>query len=272
MWFYVENGQKAGPVTEQTLALLLSQGTINSSTLVWMEGMPEWKQLGGTELSESILHRSPMNEIESITPRINPKGLKTLFIWFFITSTAYMVLYPIITLLVPKSDFSNLLSCIYAPFSIAAGVLEYILLYKFWKIIQDGFAKTSPGKAVGYSFIPLFNFYWIFIAIGSLAGELNHYILRHFKNDPSGLRRAHPAFAWIFILFSFGSSCVSLFFLGQIFSTVLSPTNNATTSQGFMVRFLIILLVSLTLSMITFYDFYLTSKSIVNRESSQHLN
>ena len=270
MWFYVENGQKTGPVTEQTLALLLSQGAINSSTLVWKYGMPEWKQLGATELSETVLNLNLMNENQLVTPRVNPKGLKTLFIWFFITSIAYLVLYPVFTLLVPKSTFSNFSACIYAPVSIAASVLEYILLYKFWKIIQDGFAKTSPGKAVGYFFIPLFNLYWIFIAIGSLAGELNHYILRQFKNDPGGLRRAHPAFAWIFLLFSFGSTCVSLFSFGQIFSTALSQTNYPSISQEFMVRFLIIILVTLTLSLITFYDFYLTSKSIVDRESTQH--
>lgn len=270
MWFYVENGQKAGPVTEQSLALLLNQGAINSSTLVWRYGMSEWKQLGATELSETVLHLNPTNEIQGETPRINPNGLKTLFIWFFITSIAYMVLYPVVTLLVPKSDFSSLSSCIYAPISIAAAVLEYILLYKFWKIIQDGFAKTSPGKAVGYSFIPFFNFYWLFIAIGSLAGELNHYILRQFKNDPGGLRRAHPAFAWIFILFSLGSSCISIFSFGQLFAKGLSVTNSATSSQEFMVTLLIVALGSWMLSLITFYDFYLTSKSIVDRESNQH--
>jgi len=269
MWFYVENGQKNGPVTEQSLALLLSKGVINSSTLVWKEGMPEWKQLEATELSETVLQLSTVNEIQPVTPRVNPNGLKTLFIWFFITSIAYMVLHPVVNLLFPKSVFSSLLSCIYAPISTAAAVLKYILLYKFWKIIQDGFAKTSPGRAVGYSFIPLFNFYWLFIAIGSLAGELNHYILRQFKNDPGGLRRAHPAFSWIFILFSFGSSCISLFFFDQIFSTALSQTTPPSISQELMVTFFVYLLISLTLSLITYYDFYLTSKSIVDRESTQ---
>jgi hypothetical protein len=180
-----------------------------------------------------------------------------------------MVLFTVFNLLVPKSDFSTLTSCIYAPISIAAGVLQYILLYKFWKIIQDGFAKTTPGKAVGYSFIPFFNFYWLFIALGSLAGELNHYILRHFKNDPTGLRRAHPAFAWVFILFSFASTCISSLSAVQIFSEGFSPTGTAYGSQEYMVRFLIILLISLTLLVSTYIDFYLTSKSIVDREASQ---
>ncbi len=269
MWFYVENGQKTGPVTEQTLALLHSEGAINSTTLVWSAGMPAWKRLGETELSETVLHLETMNETKRVTPRVNPNGLKTLFIWFLIITVAYMVLYTGFVLLIPKSDLSNFISCIFTPISITSTVLQYILLYKFWKVIQDGFAKTTPGKAVGYSFIPLFSFYWLFIALGSLASELNHYILRHFKNDSTGLRRAHPAFAWVFILFTFVSVCISSISAAQLFSSVgLSPTSTVAASQEFMVRVLIISLISWTLSLITFFDFYLTSKSIVDREAT----
>ena len=269
MWFYVENGQRKGPVSEETIALLLSEGAINRLTLVWREGMPKWKRLGETRLTETALNLNLVNEVKEATPRVNPNGMKTVFTWFLITTVAYMVLYTVVALYIPKSDLSNFTSCIYAPISIAAGVLQYILLYKFWKIIQDGFAKTTPGKAVGYSFIPFFNFYWLFIALGSLAGELNHYINRHFKNDPTGLRRAHPAVAWVFILFSFASTCIFSISAGLLFRTGMSPTNTAAASQDFMVRVLIISLISWSLSLITYIDFYLTSKSIVDREASQ---
>jgi len=33
---------------------------------------------------------------------------------------------------------------------IYALVMECVLLYKAWKVIQDGYARTSPGKAVGF--------------------------------------------------------------------------------------------------------------------------
>jgi hypothetical protein len=40
-------------------------------------------------------------------------------------------------------------------------------------------AKTTPGKAVGFSFIPLFNLYWSFVAFHGLAQALNAETRRH---------------------------------------------------------------------------------------------
>jgi uncharacterized RDD family membrane protein YckC len=44
-WFYVEQDQRKGPVSEADLAELARIGKINSSTLVWKEGWPEWRKL-----------------------------------------------------------------------------------------------------------------------------------------------------------------------------------------------------------------------------------
>ena len=45
----------------------------------------------------------------------------------------------------------------------------------FWTIIQDGNARTTPGKAVGFCFIPFFSLYWIFVAYLGLAKDMNAY-------------------------------------------------------------------------------------------------
>jgi hypothetical protein len=63
--------------------------------------------------------------------------------------------------------------------AIASVVLYYILLYRCWALIQDGYARTTPGKAVGYCFIPFYNFYWIFQAYPGFAKDANQYIIRH---------------------------------------------------------------------------------------------
>lgn len=42
-WFYSNNGQQAGPVTEEVLRGLLANGLIDGSTLVWTEGMSGWQ-------------------------------------------------------------------------------------------------------------------------------------------------------------------------------------------------------------------------------------
>ena len=51
-WYYVEKGRQAGPVPEETLLALIREGTVRLDTLLWREGMEEWKalqDLSGTE-------------------------------------------------------------------------------------------------------------------------------------------------------------------------------------------------------------------------------
>jgi hypothetical protein len=59
-------------------------------------------------------------------------------------------------------------------------VLFYIILYRLWKFIiakanELGITHSIPtaGQAVGYLFIPFFNFYWLFKGIGKLPLEIN---------------------------------------------------------------------------------------------------
>ena len=70
---------------------------------------------------------------------------------------------------------------------IYALVMECVLLYKAWKVIQDGHARTSPGKAVGFLFIPFFNLYWIFQAYWGFARDYNAYVLRHHDVSQGGI-------------------------------------------------------------------------------------
>jgi uncharacterized RDD family membrane protein YckC len=41
-WYYVSQGQQAGPVTQEELLALVREGKISEETLVWREGMPNW--------------------------------------------------------------------------------------------------------------------------------------------------------------------------------------------------------------------------------------
>lgn len=61
-------------------------------------------------------------------------------------------------------------------FSLIVGL---VLIYRIWKSIQDGHARTTPAKAVLFLLIPLFNFYWIFQVWWGFARDCNQYIERH---------------------------------------------------------------------------------------------
>jgi len=74
------------------------------------------------------------------------------------------------------------------------GVVSMTLMYKAWASIQDGYARTTPGKAIGFALIPIFNLYWMFQLIWGYAKDYNAYARRHqiqAKRLPEGLFLAH---------------------------------------------------------------------------------
>ncbi len=71
-----------------------------------------------------------------------------------------------------------------ALFMFYGAIIMLVLWYKAWEAIQDGQARTTPGKAVGFLFIPLFNLYWIFQAIHGFAKDYNSYVDRHSLSVP----------------------------------------------------------------------------------------
>jgi hypothetical protein len=75
----------------------------------------------------------------------------------------------------------------------------YMLLYRAWAAIQDGNASTTPGKAVGFIFIPFYDFYWIFRAWYGFALDYNRYIERYTLNIPKLNEGLFLAFCILFI-------------------------------------------------------------------------
>lgn len=93
-----------------------------------------------------------------------PGTFETLYLWWAILLGVSI---PLVFILI---GFGTLIASI---------VLFWILIYKAWNQIQDGYQRTSSGKAVGFSFIPFFNFYWIFVAIHGLSQDINAYARRY---------------------------------------------------------------------------------------------
>ncbi|HEU6446949.1 MAG TPA: RDD family protein [Verrucomicrobiae bacterium] len=53
-WYYVEQGQQAGPVGDDQFSELVRSGKIDSDTLVWREGMADWMPYGKIQNGEAI--------------------------------------------------------------------------------------------------------------------------------------------------------------------------------------------------------------------------
>ena len=60
-WFYAVNGQQLGPVSSAELKSLASKGKIDSSTLVWKQGMTDWVRADATTglLPDSAVSQPP---------------------------------------------------------------------------------------------------------------------------------------------------------------------------------------------------------------------
>ena len=180
MWYYSFQNQQVGPVEEEAISELVAEQKINSSTLVWTQGMSTWQPAGSTGLAKYLPQAAiapvaaPAYEVSYQSPAMEIKELNDLFMWFWICLAGSLVTFGLSV--------------------IASMVLFYIILYKNWQLIQDGYARTSPGKAVGFLFIPFFNFYWIFEAFPGLVKDTNAYIQRHalpIRMQDAGLATAY---------------------------------------------------------------------------------
>jgi hypothetical protein len=69
-----------------------------------------------------------------------------------------------------------ILGLIWMPALIVMTVFWCILLYRQWTLLQGHGARVTPGKAVGFGFIPFYCFYWWFVAYAGLATDTNKYL------------------------------------------------------------------------------------------------
>ena len=86
------------------------------------------------------------------------------------------------------------------PIDPLALIFAALLLFRCWKALPEAHRKTTPGKAVGFLFIPFFNFHWVFVSFPALAK--GYYSYGKQVNDPeikdmSGLG---IAYAVVFVL------------------------------------------------------------------------
>lgn len=63
--------------------------------------------------------------------------------------------------------------------AVYGAVVFCFLIYRMWAAIQDGYARMSPGWAVGGLFIPFYNLYWVFQVFPGFANDFNTFAERN---------------------------------------------------------------------------------------------
>jgi hypothetical protein len=126
-----------------------------------------------TEQKDNKIDQSIRSNKENSPPynKFNPH-LFTIFLWvgvLFLVLGAYLYYNSI-------KDSSKFIAFLFLFIGVQcftfANIYFLICLYRCWSILQKlGIARTYPGRAVGFLFVPVFNIYWIFHAIPGLASD-----------------------------------------------------------------------------------------------------
>jgi len=293
MWYYKIEDQEFGPINVDQIEQRLLEGKITRITSVRREDRIEWESLEESDLvvifrdNPGALNPAPSREVPPPLPLLQPlvkiNELTALFwVWFGLYLALIMVMdiymiviakiYPSFILMPDESTYLSkilpltILVILQSLLGNGSTVLDFILLYNFWKTIQDGRASTTPGKAIGFLFIPFFNLYWVFRALYGLARDQNRFIAYHFQGR--ALRRSHPALPMISILSPLGIF-LAMFIYFPVVAIKLQLSSITTISEfaPIMIGFTIIEIVAMTIGMLlklfTYLDFFLTSQSIL---------
>jgi len=176
-WYYSQNGVQQGPVPESTIIQYINSRTINADTMMYRNGMSNWARLADTELTLQLPQgiavplrkpqqppqprqatQMPVQQQYPAVPEDSEAILKKLnnYFMFFWISLA--------TCVIPILGVLGMISAI---------VFNCLFHYTIWTQIPPSIAKTTPGKAVGFRFIPFFCFYWWFVAFWDLGKNMN---------------------------------------------------------------------------------------------------
>lgn len=82
---------------------------------------------------------------------------------------------------------------------IAGAVILMRFVYRMWAALRGKGARTTPGKAVGLLFVPIFNVYWGFQVFPGFATDFNRVAAARGVTArlPWGLYLAYPIVVWL---------------------------------------------------------------------------
>lgn len=84
--------------------------------------------------------------------------------------------------------------------SIYIVIVFLFCLFRAWNSIQPGHPRTTPLKAIGFLFIPFYNFYWVFQSVKGFVPDYNIFITEAGIKDFHLGNRLFTSFAILFVL------------------------------------------------------------------------
>jgi len=184
-----KNGNQVGPYSEEELQHKLTTAELSSGDLCWTEGMAQWEPIHQTiSIPASVPPPPPPPApVPSYAPpQSNPAEQSEYWAPYqfnnrFINWIPALVLYCatsaiswIVELIQLDGDeeAAGIFALIGLPVIILGVVFMSMLHYKCWMALPQQHRFTTPGRAVGFLFIPFYNFYWAFVSWPKLSEGL----------------------------------------------------------------------------------------------------
>jgi hypothetical protein len=238
-WYVMQGGEQSGPYSGEQLLEYAAGGNIARESLVWAEGMEEWLAAEKIEglfpaLPAPVQTASPGMQAPGPTysqaphpggdgqyPHMAVKPASfALWMGLFLGGLALAGVGMLLIVNVANSVENAEGATNYEISGAQAGgagvgllvvllgfflntlsfIPFYMYLYRAWSCLQQGgLARTTPGKAIGFLFIPFFNLYWMFQAIKGLASDWNRTVSAY-----GDLKMAPKLSEGVFLLFCIG--------------------------------------------------------------------
>lgn len=103
-WYYAQDGKQIGPVSSDDLKLLVQSGTLTPESLLWQEGMADWKPAGGVRGLFGSAEKPATGANSTLPPPPRSKSLATTVSSTTLTSAPGL---PEATKQVPQSEKSG---------------------------------------------------------------------------------------------------------------------------------------------------------------------
>ena len=142
------DGKQYGPVTADQLRQWMSEGRVDATTRVQVEGTADWKPLG--ELPEFAGVSSARSPGQAQPPPLTSRTEVTT------SHTHQLTTFPVAIAILLH----------FVTFGIFTFIWLNLMHGKMCRVRAD---DPSAGKAVGFCFIPFFNLYWIFFTYRRLC-------------------------------------------------------------------------------------------------------
>jgi len=108
-------------------------------------------------------------------------------------------------------------------------VLHFHTLIKLWSAINDGEASTTPGKAIGFLFVPIINIIWIGLVWINFPDAYDKFVKRHGLDLPVFRSSAFNLYGILLIMPGF--SLFFIFMLPFIMRTGFEAINDLNSAM-----------------------------------------